>query len=123
MEFTQLALKYNAINLCHGTPGVHPPQFLIENMRETVGEVQNNQYTMFLGHPLLRDKIAEHFSPLLANGNKGKTLCPNTQILVTNGAIGALSSAIMNLVGPGDEVLMFEPYYSQYVNHIEFAGA
>ena len=29
----------------------------------------------------------------------------------------------MNLVGPGDEVLMFEPYYTQYVNHIEFAGA
>jgi aspartate/methionine/tyrosine aminotransferase len=29
----------------------------------------------------------------------------------------------MNLVGPKDEVLMFEPYYTQYVNHIEFAGA
>lgn len=29
----------------------------------------------------------------------------------------------MNFAGPGDEVLMFEPYYSQYVNHIEFAGA
>jgi len=29
----------------------------------------------------------------------------------------------MNFVGAGDEVLMFEPYYSQYVNHIEFAGA
>ena len=29
----------------------------------------------------------------------------------------------MNLVGPGDEVLMFEPYYTQYVNHIELAGA
>ena len=29
----------------------------------------------------------------------------------------------MNFVGPGDEVLMFEPFYSQYVNHIEFAGA
>ena len=43
--------------------------------------------------------------------------------MVTNGAIGALYGAIMNLVGPGDEVLMFEPYYSQYINHIEFSGA
>ena len=42
---------------------------------------------------------------------------------MTNGAIGALYSAIMNFVGAGDEVLMFEPYYSQYVNHVEFAGA
>ena len=42
---------------------------------------------------------------------------------MTNGAIGALYSAIMNFVGSDDEVLMFEPYYSQYINHIEFAGA
>lgn len=78
---------------------------------------------MFLGHPLLRDKISEHFSPLLANGTKGRPLCPNSEVLVTNGALGSLSSAMMNLVGAGDEVLMFEPYYSQYVNHVEFAGA
>lgn len=43
--------------------------------------------------------------------------------MVTNGAIGALYSVIMNFAGPGDEVLIFEPYYSQYINHIEFAGA
>lgn len=44
-------------------------------------------------------------------------------MLVTNGAIGSLFSAIMNMVGPGDSVHMFEPYYSQYINHVEFAGA
>jgi len=49
---------------------------------------------------------------MLANGNGGNTLCPNSQILVTNGALGALFSAVMNLVGPGDSVHMFEPYYS-----------
>jgi aspartate/methionine/tyrosine aminotransferase len=78
---------------------------------------------MFLGHPLLREKISEIFSPLMSNGNSGKTLCPNTQVLVTNGALGSLYSAIMNMVGPGDEVLMFEPFFSQYVNQIEFSGA
>ena len=57
------------------------------------------------------------------NGNGNRDLDPNSQILVTNGALGSLYSAVMNLVGPGDEVLMFEPYYTQYVNHIEFAGA
>lgn len=77
---------------------------------------------MFTGHPLLRNALCEHFSPILKNGNGGD-LNPNSQILVTNGALGSLYSAIMNLVGPGDEVLMFEPYYTQYVNHIEFAGA
>ena len=123
MEFTQLALKYNAINLCHGTPGLSPPSYLTDNLAEATKEYQNNQYTMFLGHPLLREKISEHFSPILANGNSGQSLCPNSQILVTNGAIGSIFSAIMNLVGPGDSVHMFEPYYSQYVNHVEFSGA
>ena len=47
----------------------------------------------------------------------------NTEVLVTNGAIGSIFATIMNLVSEGDEVLMFEPYYTQYVNHIEFAGA
>ncbi len=65
MEFTQLAIKYNATNLCHGTPGLSPPKFLIDNMTKTTADYQNNQYTMFLGHPMLREKIAEHFTPLL----------------------------------------------------------
>ena len=42
---------------------------------------------------------------------------------MTNGALGSIFAALMNLVGPGDSVLMFEPYYTQYVNCIEFAGA
>lgn len=87
-------------------------------MIKTIGDGPNNHYTMFLGHPLLRKKIAEHFSPIF-----GKELNMNTNIVVTNGAIGSIFSVIMNLVSAGDEVLMFEPYYTQYVNHIEFSGA
>ena len=43
--------------------------------------------------------------------------------MITNGAIGAIYATINNITGPGDEVVMFEPFYSQYVNHVEFAGA
>lgn len=96
-----------------------PPEFLIENMRQTLAEGMNNHYTMFSGHPLLREKISQHFSSIVGRDK----LDPNSEVLVTNGAIGAIYSVIMNLVGAGDEVLMFEPYYTQYVNHIEFAGA
>lgn len=42
---------------------------------------------------------------------------------MTNGAIGAIHSIINNLCQEGDEVMMFEPYYSQYVNIVEFSGA
>lgn len=47
----------------------------------------------------------------------------NKNILVTNGACGALSASIMNLCGKGDFVHTFEPFFSQYINQIEFAGA
>lgn len=47
----------------------------------------------------------------------------NTEILVTNGAIGSLFSIMMNMCNKGDIVHMFEPFFCQYINHIEFAGA
>lgn len=107
-EFNQLAAKYDGLNLCHGTPSLAPPSFLIENIQKTVAEGMNNHYTAFPGHPLLREKVAEHFSSFY----NGRNLCPNKNVLVTNGAIGSIFAVIMNLVSPGDEVLMFEPYYS-----------
>ena len=50
-------------------------------------------------------------------------LNPHTEVLVTNGACEALYSSLHHLVAEGDEVVFFEPYYTQYVNYAEFAGA
>ena len=85
-----------------------PPEFLIENMKKTVSEGMNNHYTMFSGHVSLREQISKHFAAVVGR----RALDPNSEVLLTNGAIGAIYSVIMNLVGPGDEVLMFEPYYT-----------
>lgn len=46
-----------------------------------------------------------------------------TEVLVTVGAIGSIFSVLLNFAGPGDEVLLFEPYFTLYVNHIDFSGA
>ena len=59
---------------------------------------------------MLREKISDHFSSVFSNVRV--SINPNSEILVTNGAIGAIYGAIMNLVCAGDEVLMFEPYYT-----------
>lgn len=118
-EFNQLALKYGGINFCHGVPGLAPPEFLIENLKECVGVNLNNHYTAVQGHPLLREAVAKHFSTYFNN----RPINMNTEVLITNGAIGAIYATVMNIVGPGDDVIMFEPYYTQYVNHIEFANA
>jgi aspartate/methionine/tyrosine aminotransferase len=122
-EFNQLSQKYGATNLFYGAPGLHPPPFLVENLYRASKE-GFNQYTLFLGHPLLREKLSEFFSPMFTQANKSNAILnPHTELIVTNGACEALYSALHHLVQEGDEVVFFEPYYTQYVNYAEFAGA
>jgi N-succinyldiaminopimelate aminotransferase len=47
----------------------------------------------------------------------------NKEVLVTCGAAGALFAALMNLAGPGDEVLTWDPYYPNYSSMIRLSGA
>ena len=110
-EFNQLSMKYNAINLNHGSPGLNPPTFLIDNLYKACRD-GFNQYTLYNGHPKFREKLAEkyskHFKQALENCSpETKELNPNKQILVTNGACEGLFSAIHNLIEKGDEVLAF----------------
>ena len=121
-EFNQLATKYNSINLCHGTPGLEPPQFLLDNLYRATKE-GFNQYTLFPGHPHLREKLSEFFSPVFSQAKNGQALNPHQEILVTNGACEALFSTLHHYAQEGDEVIMFEPYYVSYVNQIELSGA
>ena len=76
-----------------------------------------------MGHPLLREKLSEFFSPVFKQAKNNQTLNPNSEILVTTGACEALYSTLHHIVEAGDEVIMFEPYYTSYVNYVEFAGA
>ena len=110
------------MNLSYGAPGVDAPSFLVENLYRAAKE-GHNQYTLFLGHPLLREKLAAFFSPYFKAAKNGQSLNPHTEVLVTNGACEALYSTLMHVCQQGDEVIFFEPYYTQYVNYAEFAGA
>lgn len=60
---------------------------------------------------------------MFAPAKNNQVLNPHTEILVTNGACEALFSTLHHIVDKGDEVIFFEPYYTQYVNYAEFAGA
>lgn len=119
-EFNQLSMKYNSINLCHGSPVLNPPQFLIDNLAKACAD-GFNQYTAFAGHPIFREKLAKFFSPMFNNA-KSTGINPNSEIIVTTGACEALFSTFNALLEKGDEVLTFEPYYTSYVNYVEFAG-
>jgi N-succinyldiaminopimelate aminotransferase len=115
-EFTLLAQKAGAVNLGQGFPDFDGPeevkQAAIEAIRAGV-----NQYAAGPGAPDLRRAVAAH-----AERFYGQKLDPDTMISVTSGATEALFDAIVGLVDPGDEVVMFEPFYDSYLASIEIAG-
>jgi aspartate/methionine/tyrosine aminotransferase len=51
----------------------------------------------------------------------GREVDPMTEVLITSGANGALSSFVLALVNPGDEVVVFEPCFPMHLDHIEMA--
>lgn len=94
-EFNMLALKYKAINLAHGTPGVSAPPFLIDNMVKVVKD-GHNQYTNVLGHPELKEAISKFYSPRFKPAIN-RDLNPHTEILISCGASSVINSTVLNI--------------------------
>ena len=69
------------------------------------------------GAPALRQALAAHYSPRL-----GRSLDADRDIAVTSGATESIFASVLGLVDPGDEVVVFEPFYDSYVPSIEIAG-
>ena len=114
-EMTNLANKHKAVNLGQGFPDFPGPTFL---KQAAVKAIQNdvNQYAPSSGQVRLREAIAkkvEHYY--------GMTVDPASEITVTHGATEALFTTILGLVNPGDEVIVFEPYYDSYLPGIQIA--
>jgi len=115
-EMTALANQHNAVNLGQGFPDFPTPEFLKE---AAVTAIRNeiNQYAPSKGNHRLRHAIAkkvEHFYGLSTN--------PETEIAITHGATEAIFASIVGLVDPGDEVIVFEPFYDSYLPSIQIAG-
>ncbi len=115
-EMTNLANEYQAVNLGQGFPDFPGPDFLKEAARDAI-EQDINQYAPSPGRPALREAIAHKMAHFY-----GMSLDPKHQIVVTCGATEAIFATILGLVNPGDEVLMFEPYYDSYVPAVQVAG-
>ena len=76
-----------------------------------------NQYPSMMGIPELRQAIAAHYGRW-----HGLSLDPMTEVMVTSGGTEALTSAILAVVEPGDEVICFQPVYDSYLPIIRQAG-
>ena len=110
-----LMVKYNGLSLGEGAPNLMPPQFLIEDMTAAM-QAGHNQYTRTFGVPALVQKIAAVYGPKL-----GREVNAMKEVLVTQGANGALGSFISAFCNPGDSVVAFEPMFPLYLDHCEFA--
>ncbi|TXF90116.1 aminotransferase class I/II-fold pyridoxal phosphate-dependent enzyme [Neolewinella aurantiaca] len=113
---SRLAAECGAINLSQGSPDFEVDQELKDLVNHYV-QAGYNQYAPMTGVKALREAIAAKKQRLY-----GCHLDPDTEITVTNGATEAIFSAISSLVHPGDEVIVFEPAYDNYVPTIRLNG-
>ena len=112
-----LAQKHNAINLGQGFPDEDGPAEIIDFAANAMRN-GNNQYTPTMGVPALRKAVAASNQRFY-----GIELNWETQTLVTSGASEALAASFLGLLNPGDEAILFAPYYDSYAPMVEAAGA
>src|SRR6185295_14358984 len=108
-EMTRLANRHNAINLAQGMPDFETPQEVKDAACRAIQD-GHNQYAITWGAPILRLAIAhkaKHF-----NGIDG--VDPDKHITVCCGATECMMAAMLSVVDPGDEVIVFQPFYENY---------
>jgi len=114
-EMTALAVRTGSINLGQGFPDTDGPAAMLDRAVEAVRSGLN-QYPPGPGLPELRQAVAEHHKE-----RYGLAYDPDGEVLVTVGATEAITAAVLALCEPGDEVIVFEPYYDSYAAAIALA--
>ena len=116
-EMTRRALKCGAVNLAQGFPDFAAPEQLKEAAKRAIDE-DYNQYALTHGSPNFRSAIAAKERAY------NKLECdPDLNITVTCGATEAMVASLLAVINPGDEVIIFEPFYENYGPDTILAGA
>ncbi len=116
-EMSVLAARTGAINLGQGFPDVDGPD---EVAQAAIDAIHGgfNQYPPGIGYEVLRQAVAEHQRRFW-----GLEFDPDSEVLITAGATEAIAASVVALAGPGDEVVIFEPFFDIYPADIAMAGA
>ena len=117
---TRLNLERNgprAINFAQGFPDFDPDERIIEAAAKALRE-GHNQYATTWGAPQLRRAIAHRQSEAW-----GREVDPESEVTVSCGATEAMIAAMLAAVDPGDEVVVFEPFYENYGPDCIISGA
>jgi aspartate/methionine/tyrosine aminotransferase len=116
-EMTRLAMAHQAINLAQGFPNFPAPAEVKQAAQQAI-ERDINQYAITWGAKSLRDTIVERVAQ-----TQGLAIDPEREITVCCGATEAMMAAMMAVINPGDEVVIFEPFYENYGPDAILSGA
>src|SRR5271156_6151979 len=107
-EMTRQAMQYGAVNLSQGFPDSPAPAEIKRAAQEAIA-ADVNQYAITWGAKSLRNAIARQMREY-----QGIEVDPEKEIVVCCGSTEAMMSAMMAIINPGDEVVVFEPFYENY---------
>lgn len=116
-EMTRHAMKHDAVNLAQGFPDWNPPAEVVQAAKDAL-DGPFNQYAVTWGTPALRRAIADKMAWF-----NGVQVDPDTELTVTCGATEAMMAIMLAVVNPGDEVVVFEPFYENYGPDAALSGA
>jgi len=116
-EMTRLALRHGAVNLAQGFPDFPAPAEVKEAAVKAVQE-DINQYAITWGAREFRRAIAERFEK-----DSGLAVDPDQEITVCCGSTEAMMASLLAVVNPGEEVVVFEPFYENYGPDAIISGA
>jgi aspartate/methionine/tyrosine aminotransferase len=116
-EMSRLCARHQAVNLAQGFPDYPAPEVVKQAACRAI-EQDVNQYAITWGAKQFRDALAEKHARA-----SGVRVDPETELTVTCGSTEAMLSALLATVDPGDEVIVFEPWYENYGPDAILSGA
>ena len=107
-EMTRVVNQHGGVNLAQGMPNFAPPRELLEAAHRAI-DGDFHQYAITWGTPRLRRAIADKYRRFY-----GMELDPDRHITVCCGSTETMLSTLLAVLNPGDEVIVFEPFYENY---------
>jgi aspartate/methionine/tyrosine aminotransferase len=116
-EMTRVSAQYGGVNLAQGFPNFPPPRVLVEAAHRAL-DGDFHQYAITWGARNLREAIAVKFERFY-----GQRVDPERQVTVCCGSTEAMLSTLLAVLDPGDEIVIFEPFYENYGPGAIISGA
>ncbi|MBQ7796580.1 MAG: pyridoxal phosphate-dependent aminotransferase [Lachnospiraceae bacterium] len=116
-RMTRISDEYGAINLSQGFPDFDPPKEIMDALAKAAHEGPH-QYSITFGAENFREALAKKQGKAI-----GRTINPQTEIVVTCGGTEAMMATMMTICNPGDKVMVFSPFYENYGADAILSGA